>query len=92
MFEDYKISRARFIENGSKVLAGSDISYGYYYIIDLTKGNTSKFPLFRGKTNSALSNFVISPDGQLISCIGKHGEFFLISVQGKEIVHSLKIN
>ncbi|XP_034950766.1 U3 small nucleolar RNA-associated protein 18 homolog [Chelonus insularis] len=89
-FENFRINSAKFLKDGTEVLAGSRTkSYSQCY--DLMTGRTYKIPLPDVITN--MENFEVSPDGKKIAVLGrKWGEVFLLTTSGKELIHTFKMH
>ncbi|XP_074102709.1 U3 small nucleolar RNA-associated protein 18 homolog wicked [Cotesia typhae] len=87
-FERFKINAAKFLRDGSEIIAGSRRNYCQLY--DLMSGKICKIPLPNGMTK--MTKFEVSPDGKYIAVLGKMGEIFLLSAYSKELIHTFMMN
>ncbi|XP_029041792.2 U3 small nucleolar RNA-associated protein 18 homolog [Osmia bicornis bicornis] len=88
-YKKFPISTAKFLQEGTEVLLGSQY-YSHCHSYNLLSGKTYKVLLPHGVTN--MQKCEVSPDGKLLALCGRLGEIFLLASSTKELVATLKMN
>jgi len=90
-FKDFPIKTAKFSACGNQFLVGSKF-HPHFYVYDMIAGQSIKVPWKSKTAEHNTAKFDVSPDGKLISFIGRFGYIHLISAKSKEIVKTMKMN
>ncbi|XP_055895434.1 U3 small nucleolar RNA-associated protein 18 homolog isoform X2 [Biomphalaria glabrata] len=89
--ERFPVFNAHFSRSGSEIIMGSKYKRFYIYDMEGNSGITFR-PEVKGLEVSAMSKFVVSPDGRFIAFLGNFGFIHLFSQTSKELIDSLKMN
>ncbi|XP_033208825.1 U3 small nucleolar RNA-associated protein 18 homolog [Belonocnema kinseyi] len=88
-FQRFPISAARFLKEGTQIVAGS-LSHAHCFTYDLMSGSTRKTALPHGITN--MKKFEVSPDEKYLAICGRLGEIHILSSITKELIRTIKMN
>jgi U3 small nucleolar RNA-associated protein 18 len=90
-FERTPVLCTHFSRGGSEIIVGSKHKSFYIYDMEGSSGITFR-PKLKGLEVSAMSKFVVSPDGRFLAFLGTFGYIHLFSQTNKELIDSVKMN
>lgn len=85
-FDNYSIKSCRITSDGTEAIIGG--SKKFFYTYNLLTGDSQRTFLPRSITK--MSQFELSPDGQIMSVSGRFGEIHLLNTNSKELIATVK--
>lgn len=88
--EKFPIRCAHMLKSGSEIVMTSHFRYFYGY--DLIRDKVCRYPFIKGVGNTGLKKFSVSPDGNYLVFVSRHGYLHLVSARNKELIKTVKVN
>jgi U3 small nucleolar RNA-associated protein 18 len=90
MFEDMPVTKAQFVDTGSKVLCAGRRKF--FYSLDLETSKMEKVAKIFGRQERSFESFIANDQSDTVAFIGQDGSLPLVSVKSRQLVGTLKMS
>ena len=90
MFEDMPVTKAQFLDTGSKVLCAGRRKF--FYSLDLETSKMEKVANIFGRQERSFESFIANDQSDTVAFIGQDGSLPLVSVKSRQLVGTLKMS